>query len=382
MIKRRLTGVIKIGNVSIGGNCPIAIQSMTNIPTGNINGNVDQIRGLVESGCDIVRLEVSSLRDIDNFRKIKYQLRNDGINIPMVADTHFSPKIAIECLEVADKVRINAGNFSDSMVKKSSLSHKEFLEGKEKLQSRLMVFFERAKELDVPVRIGINHGSLSPRITYKFGNTVEAMWESANECLVVASDIGFSSVVLSFKSSNVLEMIESNRLACKKMDENGWNCPVHLGVTEAGNGEYSRVKSSIGIGTLLIDGIGDTIRVSLTENPIKEIAVAKDILQACGVQQYRPEVIACPSCGRTSYEIQSVLNMIKLLVSDIQEASCMKIAVMGCAINGIGEARGADIAIVGNPDGTLSIYQKDLSIVSHIKEDDIENVFLSVLRAK
>lgn len=382
MIKRRQTDVIKIGNVSIGGNYPIAIQSMTNIPTENIDGNVDQIRSLVESGCDIVRLEVSSLRDIDNFRKIKQQLRNDGINIPMVADTHFSPKIAIECLEVADKVRINAGNFSDSMMMKSSFSHKNFLEGKEKLQLRVKSFFERAQKLNVPVRVGINHGSLSPRIIYQFGNTTEAMWESAKECLTVADDIGFRSVVLSFKSSNVLEMIESNRLACKYMDENGWKFPVHLGVTEAGNGEYSRIKSSIGIGTLLIDGIGDTIRVSLTENPINEIKVAKDILQACGIWRYGVEVIACPSCGRTSYDIQSVLNKIKSLIDDIPETSYMKIAVMGCAINGIGEAKGADIAIVGNPDGTLSIYQKDKCIISHIDENDIVDVFLSVLYNK
>ena len=379
MIERRETHEVKIGDIKIGGYNDIAIQSMTNVPTKNVDGNINQIRQLVESGCEIVRLEVSNLKDIDNFAEIKNKLRKDKIYITIVADTHFSPNLALKCLAIADKVRINAGNFSDKITKHEKFSETEFREQKERLQEKLMTFFSAASSEDKPIRIGINQGSLSGRIVYKFGNTPLAMWESAKECLDVAESSNFKKIVLSFKSSNTVKMIEANRIACTEMDKNGWRFPIHLGVTESGDGEYARIKSAIGLGTLLTDGIGDTIRVSLTEDPINEIFTAKHILQACCVRRFYPEIISCPSCGRTSYDIQSILGQVKEITKNISQQKFLKIAVMGCIINGLGEANDADIAIVGNYNGTLSIFKNKICVSKNITQDGFSNAFSQVL---
>lgn len=355
----------------IGGSSSIGIQSMTNIPTGNVTGNVKQICDLAECGCEIVRLAVGSIGDVKSLAEIKKILQKKGIAVPLVADVHFSPQIAAHCLEIADKVRINAGNFSDKILGRGPFSHGEFAAAREKLQSKLKIFFALARELKKPVRIGINHGSLAPRIVDKFGRGEVAMWESAEECLAAAWEVNFEAIVLSFKASDVQKMVCANRLACSRMDDRGWNFPVHLGVTESAGGDYGHIKSAIGIGTLLQEGIGDTIRVSLTEDPVNEIEVAKNILQACGLRRYGVEVVACPSCGRTTYDIQRVLGEVKEALGREKGMKNLKVAVMGCAINGIGEAEDADLAVVGNGNGTLSIYEGGKCTVKNIPPDKI-----------
>jgi (E)-4-hydroxy-3-methylbut-2-enyl-diphosphate synthase len=362
---------VVIGNIGVGGPNDIRIQSMTNVPTKNVEGNVRQICELFECGCEIIRLAVTNMEDVKFFAEIRGCLRAKGIFMPMVADVHFSPAIALDCLEVADKVRINAGNFSDKLLGTQSFSDDEFLAGRSKLQRSLGQFFQRAKVLKKSVRVGINHGSLAPRIIYKFGHTDIAMWESAKECIEVAQEVQFEDIVLSFKASDAERTISANRLACSKLDEIGKHYPIHLGVTESGNGDYARIKSAIGIGCLLVDGIGDTIRVSLTEDPIKEMEVAKNILRGCGVRRYGVEFIACPSCGRTSYDIQAVLGELKATLGKLPSARNLKIAVMGCMVNGLGEAGDADFAIIGNPNGTLSLYQKKNCIIKNVPVEKI-----------
>jgi (E)-4-hydroxy-3-methylbut-2-enyl-diphosphate synthase len=257
------------------------------------------------------------------------------------------------------------------LVGTQSFSDNEFLVRKKKLQKSLGKFFWKAKDLKKSIRVGINHGSLAPRIVYKFGHTDTAMWESAKECLEVAQEAQFEDIILSFKASDAKKMIAANRLACSKLDEMGKHYPMHLGVTESGNGDYARIKSAIGVGCLLVDGIGDTLRVSLTEDPIEEIEVAKNILQGCGIRRYGVEFIACPSCGRTSYDIQSILGDLKAQLGKLPNARNLKIAVMGCMVNGLGEAEDADFAIIGNPNGTLSIYQNQNCVTKNVSRKEI-----------
>ncbi len=367
MKMRRKTRSVMVGEVGIGSEFPVRIQSMTNIPIENVDANVEQICDLFSHGCEIVRLAVPKPSSVPYFEKIKNILRNRGLNIPFVADVHFSPRVAYDCLSVADKVRINAGNFAGINANYSEA------------MASFSCFFESANRARVPVRIGVNAGSLSGRITSKFGNTALGMWESAKECIMVARDIGFHDLVLSFKASDVNLMLSAYRLACSEMDRLDMDYPLHLGVTEAGDQQYARVKSAIGIGGLLIDGIGDTIRVSLTEDPKNEISVAKDILQCTGARRFGPEFIACPSCGRTSYDIQLVLGEVKKIFSDCGQ--CLKIAVMGCVVNGLGEAGDADYAIIGMPNGKVAIYKNKTCVVPYVEPKDAPNVLKNLVKS-
>jgi (E)-4-hydroxy-3-methylbut-2-enyl-diphosphate synthase len=371
MVERRNSREVAIGSIAIGGKNAVAIQSMTNLPTDNVAGNVTQICELVECGCEIVRLAVRGSGDVKSLAEIKHRLLAKGVAVPIVADVHFSPSLAMDCLEVAHKVRINAGNFSDGMVTAKQFSEEEFLRGRQKLIGKLLPFFFRAKELKKAVRIGINCGSLAPRMVYKFGNTAAAMWESAAECVEVANSVHFGDIVLSFKASDSTKMIAANRMACAMMDERSWDFPIHLGVTEAGGGNNARIKSAVGIGSLLADGIGDTVRVSLTEDPKNEIAVAKDILQACGAGRYGAEIISCPSCGRTSYDMEDVLARVGEMVKRIPQAENLKIAIMGCMVNGLGEANGADFSVIGMANGRLSIFRGGDQIARGIPPEEI-----------
>ena len=372
----RKTIEVKVGNISIGGDSVVSIQSMTNIPTRNVPGNVKQICELYNNGCEIVRLAVSSAEDVKSLADIKAILTGKGIDIPVVADVHFSPKLATDCLKVADKVRINAGNFADKLTEVPEHSEEYFLAGKKNLQEKLRRFFSEAKSLNKPVRIGINRGSLAPRILHKFENSYMAMWESARECLEVARAINFDQIVLSFKSSDVQDMIDCNRFAVQQMTKFDICYPIHLGVTESGEGEYGRTKSIVGIGTLLSEGIGNTIRVSLTEDPVNEIVVAKNILQACGQRSFFTEVVSCPSCGRTSYDIQSTVKILKQKLPKMN----VKIAVMGCIINGLGEAKNADFTIIGNPNGTLSLYRQHTRIYSNLTISEVCNHLVNLCK--
>ncbi len=361
-----------VGNVGIGGNYPISIQSMTNIPLQKVSDNVSQIINLVENGCEIVRLAVPKPSDVLFFKEVKDRLRKSKIEIPLVADVHFTPRVAYDCLKVADKVRINAGNFAES----TSMSCKN---DKNVILKKFSDFFQVAKQLHVPVRVGINAGSLSHRIISQFGDNVHGMWESAYECIEAAQLVDFEDIVFSFKASDVNLMVEAYRLACREMDALGVTYPIHLGVTEAGDNQYARIKSAIGIGSLLLDGIGDTIRVSLTEDPKSELSVARDILQSINFRWFGPEFIACPSCGRTSFDIQSVFSNVKSVLQNIPLKKHLKIAVMGCIVNGIGEARGSDYAVVGMPDGKVVIYFKGNSISEKIDPNIVHLVLKDII---
>jgi (E)-4-hydroxy-3-methylbut-2-enyl-diphosphate synthase len=276
----------------------------------------------------------------------------------MVADVHFSPKVAHDCLGIADKIRINAGNFAEKPGKNHGEARNFALD-------KFSKFFEAAREARTPVRIGINSGSLSNRMLEMYGNTARGMWESAHECIVAANRVGFDDLILSFKSSSTELMVAAYHLACLEMDRLNLDYPLHLGVTEAGNGQYARIKSAIGIGSLLLEGIGDTIRVSLTEEPNREIQVARDILQAAGARRFFPEFVACPSCGRTSYDMQSVFGSVKEKISELalERVRDLKIAVMGCIVNGLGEAGDADYAIVGLPNGNVDIHGRGVCLL-------------------
>jgi (E)-4-hydroxy-3-methylbut-2-enyl-diphosphate synthase len=356
---RRPSRVVSIGNLSIGGDYPIRVQSMTNTPTRDVAATVSQIRRLHEVHCEIVRMAIPNLEAIDTLRKIKTQLQNDKIPMPLVADVHFSPSIAMACVPYADKIRINPGNFSENSDAFRPLVKSVKKEGK-------------------AIRIGINRGSLGKNILEQYGNTAEGMYQSALPLLQIAAEERFENIVLSFKSSDVSKMVEDHRTILLKLNPLGFNFPLHLGITEAGNENYGRIKGAIGIGSLLLNGIGDTIRVSLTEDPVHEISVAYDILQACGRRFTHVEYIACPSCGRTQFDIQDVFNEIKAKTSHL---SGIKIAVMGCVVNGIGEMGEADFGYVGAGPGRVNLYRRNQCVKSNILQQNAVAELLELIES-
>ena len=276
--KRNLTRVVKVGNVEIGGNNPIRLQSMTTTPTQDVGATVKQAIALAEAGCEIVRITAQNLAAAQSLKEIRSELRRAKVNVPLVADIHFLPKAALEAVEHVEKVRINPGNYADK--KKFAIleyTDAEYEEELERLHEAFSPLVLRAKTLEKAIRIGTNHGSLSDRIINRYGDTPLGMVESALEFIRIAASHGFEDIILSMKASNPKVMIQAYRLAVAKMKAEGMHYPLHLGVTEAGDGEDARIKSAIGIGSLLADGIGDTIRVSLTEDPIYEIPVARDL---------------------------------------------------------------------------------------------------------
>jgi (E)-4-hydroxy-3-methylbut-2-enyl-diphosphate synthase len=354
---RRPSRIVSIGNLFIGGDHPIRVQSMTNTPTQDIGATVHQIRRLYESKCEIVRIAIPHPSAVDALRQIKAQLHSDRIHMALVADIHFLPSLAIACVPFADKIRINPGNF-----------HENF--------DAFRTLVQLAKREGKAIRIGVNGGSLGKDILKRYGNTSEGMYRSALPFLEIAKEEDFKDIVLSFKSSNVPKMVEDHRIILPKMDQLGFNFPLHLGVTEAGNDSYGRIKGAIGIGSLLLEGIGDTIRVSLTEDPVHEIAVAYDILQACGRRCEGVEYVACPSCGRTQFDIQRVFNEIKEKTAHLKG---MKIAVMGCIVNGIGEMGDADFGYIGAGPGKVSLYRGQLCIKGNISEQNAIEELLKII---
>ncbi|MDR3317262.1 MAG: (E)-4-hydroxy-3-methylbut-2-enyl-diphosphate synthase [Puniceicoccales bacterium] len=345
---RRHTHIISVGHLQIGNDCPIRIQSMTNTPTQDIAATLQQIRRLYEAQCEIVRIAVPNFRAIEAFRSIKSALQNDKIYIPLVADVHFSPSIAIACLPFADKIRINPGNFHN-------------------YYDTFKTLIRSAKKEGKAIRIGVNRGSLSKSILEQYDNTSEGVYQSALPFLEIAQEEDFYNIILSFKSSDVNQMIDDHRYILRKLDTRGLNFPIHLGVTEVGNDTYGRIKSAIGIGSLLLEGIGDTIRVSLTEDPVHEISVAYDILQACNKRINHVEYIACPSCGRTQFNIEHIFNEIKEKTAHLRG---IKIAVMGCLVNGIGEMGDADFGYIGAGPGRVNLYHKNRCIKTNILEEN------------
>lgn len=363
--ERRFTWEVKVGNIGIGGNNPIRIQSMANTDTMDTEKTVSQVIRMVDAGCELVRITAIDQKQAENLYSIKNELIKRNYNIPLIADIHFNPKAAEIAAKYVEKVRINPGNYTDKNRGKFEYTPAEYQAELDKIKDRLFPLIEICKENNTAIRIGTNHGSLSERIVGKYGNTPYAMAISAIEFTKICHDLGFRNIVLSQKSSNVKQMIMATRLLAEILDSKGLHYPLHLGVTEAGDGEDGRIKSSIGIGGLLAMGIGDTIRVSLTEDPEKEIPVAQSILQSTGDRIYKAEFISCPSCGRTKYDIQGALKKVKEACSHLIG---VKIGVMGCIVNGPGEMADAHYGYVGAGEGKINLYRSKNLVYQNIDE--------------
>ncbi len=377
------TRVIQIGDLPMGGSYPIRVQSMTNTNTQDTKGTVSQAIRMIEAGCEYVRISTPGMKDVGNLKEIKKRIRAAGFSTPLIADVHFNPKIAEIAAIIVEKVRINPGNYvsgSRSQVSGSRIpasgvsviaseakqqhlaSDRQYFD---QLSSRLAPLLRVCKENGTAIRIGVNHGSLSERIKERYGNTPAGMVESAMEFARICEEHGFRNLVLSLKASNTRVMIQSNRLLVARMKAEKMDYPLHLGVTEAGAGEDGRLKSAVGIGSLLADGIGDTIRVSITEDPEHEIPVAYGILQATGVRITKTEYISCPTCARTLFDIQESIQKIKERTGHL---TGLKIAVMGCIVNGPGEMADAHYGYVGAGRGKVNLYKGQTLVRKNVDE--------------
>lgn len=338
------------GNVQIGGGAPVSIQSMTNTSTSDVKGTLRQIAELEEAGCQIVRLAVPDIDAAGAFREIKRKA-----NVPLVADIHFDYRLALKAIESgADKIRINPGNIGSE-------------EGVRKIVAL-------AKERNIPIRVGVNSGSLEKDILNKYGRvTAEGLAESALRNVAMLERYDFDKIVISLKSSDVRMNFDAYRIVSE-----GSDYPLHIGVTEAGTLSRGKVKSAAGIGALLLEGIGDTMRVSLTANPVEEVVFAKELLAAVGLRKDRIEIVSCPTCGRTEVDLQVIADDIEGRIEKLQDkgVKSLKIAVMGCAVNGPGEARGADIGVACGK-GKGVIFAKG-QIIKSVKEEEIADEIIKM----
>ena len=341
---RRKTRGVNVGGTVIGADAPISIQSMTNTDTHDAKATVEQLRALETAGCDIARITVPDLEAAETVKKIKAA----GIKMPIVADIHFDYRIALRCAELGvDKIRINPGNIGD--------------------EDRIKAVVTVCREREIPIRIGVNSGSLEKNILEKYGSpTPEALAESALYNASLLEKFCFFDTVISIKASNARNMILANKIVAEKCDY-----PLHLGVTEAGSREIGSIKSAVGIGALLCEGIGDTLRVSLTDDPTEEIGAAKKILKACEIEgQSGMRIVSCPTCGRTKIDLISLVARFEEAVKKegLSELP-LKVAIMGCVVNGPGEAREADIGIAGGKGEAVLIKKGE--IIAKIAEEDI-----------
>lgn len=403
---------VRIGNnLVIGSDYPIVVQTMCNTHTSDIDGTVAQCRRMADAGAQLIRITVPGMQDVEHIREIHDRLRREGIDTPLAADIHFSSETAIAVAPVVEKVRINPGNF-----------HPDHDKAREQF-GRLI---EECKTYGTAIRIGLNHGSLGKYITDLYGNTPYAMAKAAMEWIEMCIDADFYQVVVSLKSSNTVTMVEAYRQLATMMQERGVVFPLHVGVTEAGNGDSGRIKSCVGIATLLSEGLGNTVRVSLTEDPVNEIPVARylserysgngiaaeenqlldaaciwgpqllnrtideipasaglseylvnEIMQASRRRFYKPEYIACPGCGRTMYDLQKAFEEVKDRTSHLKG---MVIAVMGCIVNGPGEMADADWGYVGEGNGKVSIYKGKEAVLRHVPEEKAVDELLRLIQ--
>ncbi len=379
-IVRRKTRPVPVGAITIGGGYPVAVQSMINEDTLDIPGAVAGIRRLHEIGCEIVRVTVPSMAHAKAMAEIRETLEKTYQSVPLVADVHHNGmKIALEVSKYVDNVRINPGLyvFEKPKADRTEYTQAEFDEIGEKIRETLEPLVISLRDQNKSMRIGVNHGSLAERMLFTYGDTPEGMVESALEFIRLCEDMNFYNLEISLKASRVPVMIAANRLMVKRMDELGMDYPLHLGVTEAGDGEYGRIKSTAGIGTLLAEGIGDTLRVSLTEAPEKEIPVCYGILQALGLRRTMVEYVACPSCGRTLFNLEEVLQKVRAATSHL---TGLNIAVMGCIVNGPGEMADADYGYVGKQPGFISLY-RGREEVSKVPEEQGVAALIELIQA-
>lgn len=469
MIYAAATHPVRVGNLVIGGNHPVVIQSMTNTDTLDTTATVAQCQRLFDAGCQMVRITAPGLKEARNLEDIKNQLQQKGYTGPLVADIHFLPEAALIAASIVEKIRINPGNYCDRNRGKTEFSQAEQAAERERIAERLSPLVEVCRQHGTAIRVGVNQGSLSERLVSLYGNTPRAMVESALEFIGIFEKLRFDQLVISMKSSRVQLMDQATRMLWDRMRQNGKTYPLHIGVTEAGDGEDARIISAIGIGSLLTDGIGHTIRVSLTEAPENEVPVAQSIVKAAEYLQQMPETekdaleirydarrdagkaqeektsmarnagiagkdkelariltavrwgrlmlrgqkerfriegdlfsedekkqliddifhaaglrssktrfIACPSCGRTKYDIQSVLAKVKARFPDYPD---LTLAVMGCIVNGPGEMADADYGYIGCGNGQVNLYRKGELVKSHIPEDKALDELEALIRS-
>ncbi|MFH1324615.1 MAG: flavodoxin-dependent (E)-4-hydroxy-3-methylbut-2-enyl-diphosphate synthase [Nanoarchaeota archaeon] len=334
---RRKTRQVKVGNVIIGGDSPISIQSMCNTLTKDADKTIQQIHKLEEVGCEIIRVSVPDMESANALKKIK-----ENISIPLVADIHFDYKLALESARYVDKLRINPGNIGD--------------------EEKIKLVINEAKNRNIPIRIGVNMGSLEKDIEAKYGLTAKALVESAKKHIQLLEKLDFYNIIIALKASDVPRTIKAYRMFAELNDY-----PLHLGITEAGTGFTGGIKSAVGIGALLEQGIGDTLRVSLSADPIEEVKVGKEILKSLKLRRFGIEVTACPTCARANFDVAKIVSDIEEKTQSIKTP--LNIAVMGCAVNGPGEAKEADLGIVGGKDGCL--FYKNGEIIGKLREDEI-----------
>ena len=347
MFERKNTRQIHIGNVAIGGGAPISVQSMCNTKTTDTAATVAQIKALQNAGCDIVRVAVPDMEAAKNLGNIIKE-----INIPLVADIHFDYKLALEAIKQGiSALRLNPGNIG----------------GEEKVRAVV----KAAKEAHIPIRIGVNAGSLDKKILAKYGEvTPEALVESAMQHVKILEDLDFYDMKISLKAHDVPLTLAAYRLMSKTVDY-----PLHLGITEAGTVNTGIIKSAVGIGALLSEGIGDTFRISLTGDPVVEVKVANEILKSLGLKEYGPTLVACPTCGRTSIDLPAIAARVEKKLEGIKDP--IEVAVMGCVVNGPGEARGADVGIAGG-NGEGLIFRKGEIIRKVPEENLVEELFKEI----
>lgn len=449
--KRRKTIPVRVGNTAIGGDNPIRLQSMTTTSTMDTNGCVEQAIRIIQAGGELVRLTTQGTREALNMKNISDALKARGYMTPLVADVHFNPAVADVAAQYVEKVRINPGNYVDPArtFRHLEYSDEEYAAEIQRIRDRFIPFLNICREHGTAIRIGVNHGSLSDRIMSRYGNTPAGMVESCMEFLRICIQEKFLNVVISIKASNTVVMIETVRLLVQRMDAENMAFPIHLGVTEAGEGEDGRIKSAVGIGALLAEGIGDTIRVSLSEAPEREIPVARKlvdyaqlsadvrasaliedgvlklaysednledfqlkaamdagallidgkakdlklansgsltekqihdtedaILQAARIRFSKPEYISCPGCGRTLYNLEDTIARIKAATGHLKG---VKIAIMGCIVNGPGEMADADFGYVGAGRGKISLYRGKECIEKNIPEENAVERLLQLI---
>ena len=447
---RRNTISVRVGGTAIGGSNPIRLQSMTTTATLDTEGCIEQAIRIIQAGGELVRMTTQGTREAENMRLIREGLTARGYDTPLVADVHFNPAVADVAARYVEKVRINPGNYVDPArtFKHLEYTDAEYAQEIERIRDRFIPFLNICRDHGTAIRIGVNHGSLSDRIMSRYGNTPAGMVESCMEFLRICVKQDFMNVVISIKASNTVVMIQTVRLLVKEMDREGMAFPIHLGVTEAGEGEDGRIKSAIGIGALLAEGIGDTIRVSLSEAPEREIPVARKlvdyaavsaqmrasaviengvlklsykdssledfqlhaamdagallidgrasdleltnpnmtaaqikstqeaILQGARIRFSKPEYISCPGCGRTLYNLEDTIARIKSATGHLKG---VKIAIMGCIVNGPGEMADADYGYVGAGRGKISLYKGKECIEKNIPEENAVDRLLQLI---
>ena len=458
-MQRRQTTTTHVGSVTIGSDSPIRVQSMTTTNTNDTEACISQALRIIRAGGELVRLTTQGVREAENMRNISDGLKAQGIMTPLVADVHFNARVADVAALYCEKVRINPGNYVDPArtFRQLEYTDAEYAQELQKIEARLVPFINICREHHTAIRIGVNHGSLSDRIMSRHGDTPAGIVESCMEFLRICRRERFDDVVISIKASNTVVMVESVRLLVKAMDAEDMHYPLHLGVTEAGEGEDGRIKSAVGIGTLLTEGIGDTIRVSLSEEPEAEIPVARrlveligeaarkreeaeaaihddtlrldfdtddnadlqllaamtaggalighkahnlvitnhgerqealedSILQAARVRFTKPEYTSCPGCGRTLYNLQETVSRIKeainLEAEHDERFRTLRIAIMGCIVNGPGEMADADYGYVGAGPGRVSLYKQKTCVEKNIPSDEAVGKLLQLIRSQ